>query len=162
MNNLIDQLARYVDWLSSSYRASGRFLGIIRIWFAIFVLVFPISYTWTSSLPAGFLQPRPGITWIFGDTVPLWLTVTLEVVRFCFALALLVGYRTFFASIGLGLTLVAGSAIIYSFGKLDHFILFELFPIFMAFAGWGNRFSLDALLKRSAHPPAGSPSCFGP
>lgn len=60
--------------------------------------------------------------------------------RFILALALLVGYRTMFLSVAMTVVLVTGSGIVHSFGKVDHFILFELLPVAMAASGWAPHY----------------------
>ncbi|MBG6184979.1 hypothetical protein IWX65_002957 [Arthrobacter sp. CAN_A214] len=64
-------------------------------------------------------------------------------------MALLAGIRTLGVSIALTVVLIVGAGLTHSFGKVDHFILYELFPLFMGFAGWGSRFSIDARVQRA-------------
>ncbi len=137
-----------MDRISESYRVQPTYLGIVRILFALHVLVFPVDYLWTAEVPASFFQARPGLfAWMTAAPDP-WVMITLEVARALLAVLVLVGYRTFQSSIALTLVMVVGAGVTHSFGKLDHFILYELFPAFMAFAGWGAALSLDARMGR--------------
>lgn len=124
------------------------YLGIVRILFALHVLVFPVDYLWTAEVPASFFQARPGLfAWMTAAPDP-WFMIALEVARALLAVLVMVGYRTFQASIALTLVMIVGAGVTHSFGKLDHFILYEIFPAFMAFAGWGGGLSLDAKMGR--------------
>lgn len=137
-------VARAVD----GYRADGRFLAALRIAYGLWVIVLPVDLLWIASVPQDFLHPRPG-AFSFIDSIPsLGFLVALSVVRFILALLLAAGVFTVPVSLLLTVTLITASGISYSFSKVDHFILFELVPVFLAFAGWGRRWSVDALIAR--------------
>lgn len=52
-----------------------------------------------------------------------------------------------------------GYGFVYSLGKIDHTILLVVVPAAMAPAGWGDRFSLDAVRRRSrGHSDAAEPA----
>lgn len=142
-------LSSLADRLSNGYRADPRFLGVIRILFAIHVLLFPVGYTWVSAVPGDFFQPPPGVFSLLDSAPPMTVMVGLEVARAILAVLLLVGYRTFAVSIAIAAVMIVGSGITYSFGKVDHTILYDLLPAFMAFAGWGAAYSLDAKFGRA-------------
>ena len=149
MRSIIDFAARWIDRIADSYRVQPWFLGVIRILFAAHVLFFGADYQWTAEVPASFFQARPGIFgWLTGppDT---WMVIALEVLRAVLALTVLVGFKTFPASIALTVVMILGAGLTHSFGKVDHFILYELFPAFMAFAGWNAALSIDARMKKA-------------
>ena len=119
-------------------------LSIIRIVFALHVLIFPVDYKWVAEVPGAFFRPPPGPFAIFTDAPSLELLVLLEIIRAALAVALLVGFHTKSVSVALSVVMVVGSGFTHSYGKVDHFILYELLPAAMAFAGWGSRYSLDS------------------
>lgn len=146
---LLPFLRDYVDRLCEAYRGESKFLAAIRILFALYVIAFPIDYTWAGEVPSVLFQPRSGPFALLSAPPSEGFLVGLEVARFVLAIALLVGYRTMTTSIAMTVVLVTGSGIVHSFGKVDHFILFEILPVAMAAAGWGAAWSLDARRSNS-------------
>jgi len=143
-------LRDHIDQLCEAYRGDARFLAVIRIFFALYVIAFPIDYLWAAEVPSILFHPQSGPFSLLSSPPSENFLVGLEVARSILAIALLVGYRTTAASIAMTLTLVTGSGMVNSFGKVDHFILFEILPVAMAAAGWGAAWSLDA--RRSSTP----------
>ena len=139
---------RYMDWLSDQYRVDPRFLAILRVAYALWVLLLPTDYLWVRGVPEAFFQPRMGPIRLFSEIPPDGVLVGLQVAAAVLAALLAVGFRTRLVSVLLAVLMILGSGIVYSFGKVDHFILFELLPIAMAVAGWGARFSVDSWLRR--------------
>lgn len=144
MKNLPVVISDYIDRLTEAYRADPRLLSVLRILFALHVLVFPIDYQWIAKVPGAFFHPVPGPFMLFSETPSLEFLIGLEIVRAVLAIVLLVGFQTRIVSIALAGVLILGAGLTYSFGKVDHFILYETLPIAMAFAGWGARYSLDS------------------
>lgn len=157
MNRVLRSAGRYVDWLSDQYRAEPGYLGVLRICFALWVLVLPTDYLWVAAVPDAFFQPRVGPFSLLTEVPPLGVLIGLQVLQALLALVLLVGYRTRTVSVLLTLVMISGSGIVYSFGKVDHFILFELLPLAMAAAGWGSAYSLDARRRRGTGTVSGFP-----
>jgi predicted small integral membrane protein len=149
LSKAIDFAAKWVDRISESYRVQPTYLGIVRILFGLHVLIFPVGYAWTAEAPASFFQPRPGLFAWMTASPDLWFMVLLEIARATLAVVVLVGFKTLQASIALTVVMIVGAGITHSFGKLDHFILYELFPAFMAFARWGAALSIDARFGRA-------------
>lgn len=122
-------------------------ISIFRIIYALVTAAFMPSYSWIARFDDAFFRPPPG-PFALLDSFPSALVLNaldgLIVVAVFFVL---VGLFTRTSSIVLALLLLTGEGLAYSFGKIDHSILFVLAPIFMASAGWGNRFSLDAARK---------------
>ncbi|WP_157180098.1 MULTISPECIES: HTTM domain-containing protein [unclassified Rhodococcus (in: high G+C Gram-positive bacteria)] len=145
------QLIECVDRLSDAYRAGPTYLGVVRILFALYVIARPVDYEWAGKVPAAFFQPAPGpFSWLDHAPAPAFL-LGLEITRLVLAVALLIGYRTVGVSFAMAIVLVTGSGIANSFGKVDHFILFEILPFAMAAAGWGAALSLDAHRAKNSH-----------
>ena len=137
-------LRHRVDTLCVAYRADPRYLAVVRMLFAAYVIAFPIDYEWTNTVPDALFQPRPGPFALMSAPPPDAVATTLEIGRLILAVAILVGYRTVLSSIAMTIVLVAGSGLVHSYGKVDHFILFELLPAVLAAAGWGAAWSVDA------------------
>ncbi len=130
------------------YRTDGRFLAVLRIAYGLWVVFLPVDILWISAVPQDFLNPRPGL-FSFIATVPsLGVLIAITVIRFVLAVLLAIGACTVPVSLLLTITMMTAAGISYSFSKVDHFILFELVPVFLAFAGWGRRWSVDELLAR--------------
>jgi len=71
----------------------------------------------------------------------MWAVAILGIV-------LALGVFTGPTSTALSLTLIINSGIAYSFSKVDHFVLFEIAPLFLAAAGWGRMWSVDSYFRR--------------
>lgn len=157
MSGTVDALGRYVNWLSDCYRAGPRYLAVLRIAFALFVLSVPAGFTWAGRLPDEFFRPRPGPFSLLTGIPPLEVLQGLHLAQLALAALLLVGYRTVGVSVLLTLTMVLGSGVAHGFGKVDHQILVELLPLAMAAAGWGSAWSVDRRLGRVPGSTSGFP-----
>lgn len=119
-------------------------LGCYRILFASYALVRLPHFSWAGGYPTAFHSPPPGPFAVLPGFPPRATLIILEVaVAVCFA-SVLVGWRTRPSSYLAALLTLVGYGITYSFGKIDHNILFVLAPAFMAYAGWGSALSVDA------------------
>ena len=131
------------DWANrSDYTALD--LGIFRIIFATASLIFLPNYVWLSHFDAAFYQPAPGPFVLFSSFPPRLALSTLDIVIALALGLLLVGYKTRLMSVVVCAALLTGDGFAYSFGKIDHSILFVLTPLFLGLAGWGDRLSIDA------------------
>lgn len=153
--------ARSVNRLSDRYRADVRTLGAIRILYALWVLLLPTDYLWIGQVPAAFFQPRTGPAMLLTGPPPSGVLLALQVAQAVLAVALGVGYRTPLVSVLMSVQLVLGSALVYSYGKVDHFVLFELAPLALAAAGWGGAYSVDALRRARSSGSAGPAGSSG-
>lgn len=137
---------------AESYRPDARFLAVLRMAYGLWVILVPVDILWMASLPDDFVNPRPGLFSFIDAVPPLGVLIAISVLRFVLAVLLALGIFTVPVSILLTATLITASGLAYSFSKVDHFILFELVPVFLAFAGWGRRWSLDAVIRRRSSP----------
>jgi hypothetical protein len=151
---LIDRLASYHLWLIDAYTPAARPLAALRIVFALWVLISPRDITWISQVPAQFHFAPLGPFSLLPPASD-GAVVAYMVVRAVVALWLIVGWKTLAASISMTVVLLVGSGLAYSFSKVDHFILYDLTPLFLGFAGWGAAWSLDA--RKKATSPQGYP-----
>jgi hypothetical protein len=149
-------LRRSEQSLVESYALSARDLGIYRILYAAFVLlaVVPVA-AWIPSAPRAFLNPPTGPAALFTNAPPSGVILGLNLLLTLFAALLLVGWRTSFASVGTGLTLLALDSWRYSLGKIDHDILLVVAPLVLGFVGWGRALSIDATRRSTADTSQG-------
>lgn len=149
MNSLADRVRGSVEWISDGYRPNPQPFGVLRILFALQVLVTPRGVLWVAEVPAQFFNPPPGPFSLLSGPPSSEFLVAFTIARAVIAVWLLVGWRTLWASVSLSLVLIVGSGLGYSFSKVDHFILYDLAPLAFGLAGWGAALSLDALSHRS-------------
>lgn len=146
---LIDRLADYHLWLIQAYTPAAKPLAALRIVFALWVLISPRDITWISQVPTQFHFAPLG-PFALLPPASEGAVISYMVVRAIVALWLIVGWKTLAASISMTVVLLVGSGLAYSFSKVDHFILYDLTPLFLGFAGWGASWSLDARKKQRA------------
>lgn len=149
-------ISRFQRWLHTGDFTRAD-LGIYRLVYGI-VAVFCIpDLQWVSALPQGFFHPYVGpFRFLFND---FQSSTTLGIIEFALtvsAISLLVGFYTKVSSFVYSFLLVLGSGFVFSTGMQDHEILMTIVPMLLAFAGWGDRFSVDAALRaRRGEAPAG-------
>jgi hypothetical protein len=134
LNNQIDH------WLFEEYRVDQADLALFRKVYAVMTvaLYFPRAM-WASSVPLHFWDSPASLTSLLDGPPAYWVLVSLNGLLLCSCVALFFGLRTPAASLGVGLTLILLDNVHYSFGKIDHDILFPLTAICLAFSGWGGR-----------------------
>jgi hypothetical protein len=132
-------------WLVTAYAVSDRQLSLARIIFAGSLLFFVgvPSFAWIAGAPnvlfnPPVLSPANLLTGWPPDAVMYLLSIG---VLLGFVL-LLFGIGTRVVSVALGLMLLAGYNLFYSFGKIDHTILLPASLLVMSVSGWGNRYRL--------------------
>ena len=139
------------SWIGNAYPTSADALGVGRVLFAgslLFAIGLP-DRLWLDALPAFVFDPRPGPGSLFGAFPPAWFFQGLRWLSCTLGLAVLLGYRTRAASIGLGLALV----LTYSFeGRLASGgpVFLMTFPLVMSCSNWGAALSIDALRNPGA------------
>lgn len=144
---MIARLEALVARAAESYRPDARFLAVLRMAYGLWILLFPVDILWIAAVPDDFVNPRPGLFGFIDSIPPTGVLITLSVVRAVLAVLLAVGILTLPVSILMTAVMMTAAGISYSFSKVDHFILFELVPLFLVFAGWGHRWSFDAWLR---------------
>jgi predicted DCC family thiol-disulfide oxidoreductase YuxK len=147
-------IARLDGWIHGFVPVTREGLAICRIVFASFYLVVGLPwFSWTSRNPPGFLIPSPlNIAAALSDFPSLAAMRALDVlIGVCF-ICLLVGFRTRMVSIVLTLAWTFGNSLRFSFGKIDHEMISVVTPTLMAFAGWGDFYSIDARRYRGEAP----------
>ena len=136
---------RLADWLETAYRIDDAPLGLARIAFASYLLlvVGVPSFTWIADAPDFIFNPPViSLANLLGARPPAAFLYVLSVALLVGFLLLLFGIWTRFVSVLVGVLLLIGFNLSYSFGKLDHDILLALTPLAMSISGWGNAYSL--------------------
>lgn len=145
---MIARIENLIARAASSYRAEPRFLAVLRIAYGAWILLFPVDILWIGGIADEFFRPRPGPFSVLDQAPPMGVLIAISVIRAILAVVLILGIYTLPVSLVLAACMIVVSGISYSFSKVDHFILFELVPVFLAFAGWGARWSLDSWRTR--------------
>ncbi len=160
MNQVLSRLDACIDGVADTYSATARGLSLFRILFAFPIVFFSSGprALWVTQYPdLFFFPPRPLSLLDCTGTVQLgiicgfpsyWLILFLELGAALTAVFLLFGYWTVPTSILFTIFLITLNTFRYSFGKIDHDILFVVTPTILSFSGWGNYFSIDAMRGR--------------
>lgn len=143
---------RFDRWIFTSWQVSAPQLGIFRIFFALFNLVFlfQFDFTWPSAYHEHFYAAAPGIGSLFGGFPPAWLLWTGQALLMLSALGMLFGCYTRLASVLHTLLLLFLFNFVFAFGNIYHIILWVLLPAVMSLSNWGAALSLDARAERSS------------
>ena len=145
-------MTRRLDrWIFDAFTVTPEGLGLYRIFFATFALLFVtpghsslVDFTAVSALPAAFFHPPPGPMMLFSEFPPPLVLPAVELLLTLSLVALLLGYRTRTASIATGVLMLVGYGFAFSVGKINHVMLIVLLPLVMAASNWGAAYSLDA------------------
>jgi Vitamin K-dependent gamma-carboxylase len=151
---------RWIDfWIFESYDIRLINLAVYRVLYASYVLLtyVPLA-TWLPDAPRAFFSPPLSLAALFPTFPPTSLLIALNVLLAFFLSLLLIGWYTRVASVGTSLALLVLRSWAYSLGKIDHDILLVITPLVLAFSGWGNAVSLDAIRQPGHRPdtPRGS------
>jgi hypothetical protein len=148
-------MTRFDRWLFREYAVSARDLAVFRVIFSVTALaLFLPRVRMLDALPDTFYHPPPGPLSLPTRFPPDGVTLGLELVLAVGLVALLFGYRTTLASVVVSLAWLYGEGLLHSTAKVSHgVLLFSILPLFLAAAGWGRAWSVDAWLRpRDAEP----------
>lgn len=157
MTRTLQWLVLRFGWLAAAYRPNPTALGVARIAFALWLIAFPVQLAWTLDLPDDFFEPGPGLPALIGIRPSETYLTVLSVLHYLTAVWLLLGWRTRTASIAVVLLGLFEYSTAYSFGKVDHSILFQLLPLVLALSGWGSTLSLDSRGRGRSDSTSGLP-----
>jgi predicted DCC family thiol-disulfide oxidoreductase YuxK len=146
-------------WIFEEYRPDAYGLAIYRVLVALVLILFVFPrYQSIARFPDSFFLPPPSLAAFFTGFPPgLFFSVLMGLISLGLV-CLLVGLKTPLVSLGLAALILVGNSFRYSFGKIDHDIVFVLVLAVMAASGWGRRCSLDARAPgRAAGMPLGWP-----
>lgn len=126
-------------------------MALYRIFTALYILLVLMPstemYTFLGALPDDFYHPPPGPMVLLDGFPPTLIFYILHLFLILGLLGMLVGYKTIFSSILVGVALLVIKGFFYSIGKINHDLLIVMVPLIMAFSGWGSRYSIDAWQK---------------
>ena len=137
---------RFDQWLFEEFRMSAEALGLYRIFYALFVLfIFGLpDFSWIGGQPDYYFSPRLfSLAVVFPGFPPKTFFLALNILTALWLILILIGWHTRKASVLFSLTVILAKSFSYAFGKIDHDILLWSLPLFMAFSGWGEAFSVD-------------------
>ncbi|MEL7249387.1 MAG: hypothetical protein AAFO03_13250 [Bacteroidota bacterium] len=145
----MDYLTRARQFRSTllrQYRATDDSLAIFRIVYALFWLyLLGVPYlAWLPANPDFVFIPKPFLSLLLSTPPDPLLLHVLSFSTFGALTALLMGWRTYWASVMTTVLLLITQALTFSFGKIDHTIIAVLVPFLLRNTGWGNCYSLDA------------------
>jgi hypothetical protein len=133
-------------------RNDARSLGLFRIFWGLYILLFFAPYSaWVSLVPQAFYKPpvlSPAI--LSPGFPPYWLMLAADLLRIWLLVLITIGIKTRLCTIVLCLLSVICTNFVYSFGKIDHDILVWAVGICLAFTDWGVLYAL--LPDRSINP----------
>lgn len=156
--------AWFDHWIFDSYRVTPKGLGLYRIAYAAFALLFvaPGHTTYSdfsplASLPDVFYHPPPGPMQMLPGFPPALFFEGLHVLLALSLSAVLFGFCTRTASVTTTVLFLIGYGFSYSLGKVNHNMLFVLLPALMSLSNWGAAYSFDAQAGRTARAVASWP-----
>lgn len=137
-------LQRFDTWAEAgSFRTID--FAIFRIAYALGILVVLPGVTVVAGRSDSFLAPPPGLFELLRTVPSETDLLVLKVLLMLAAASLCLGLFTTASSLAVCLLVMMTFGIDYSFGRIDHTILLVVAPGVMAFSGWGQRCSIDAL-----------------
>jgi hypothetical protein len=149
---LLNRAIRAIDRISDGYRPASRPMAVLRIAFALYVVVWPRNIEWIGEMTAVGFAPPAGPFALFAGPPSMRVIDALEIVRALVAVWVVIGWKTRIASGALSFILVVCSGLAYSYGKSDDLILYDLAPLMFGLAGWGSAWSVDAWRHKAAQP----------
>jgi uncharacterized membrane protein YphA (DoxX/SURF4 family) len=87
-----------VDWISAGYRPSPAPLAILRVSFALYVLINPRDIMWIGHMQSVAFAPPPGPFALLPGPPSTSMLVTLAILRAAVAIWVLIGWKTRTAS----------------------------------------------------------------
>lgn len=152
---------RFSRWIFESYQPTAEGLALYRILVSLMMLFFllpdPTYYSYLAEFPDDFYSPLPGPMMLFNEFPPALLLQIIHGLLVASWIAVLVGYKTKYASlISAGLTLIL-LGFIFSIGKANHQLMIVLTPAIMAFSNWGDAYSIDSFNQNKSQKAEGWP-----
>lgn len=139
---------RFSHWIFDSFEVTAEGLGLYRIFYALFTFCFLLPstdmYQFLGTIPNDLYNPPPGPMMIFDGFPSEVMFVVFHLLLVGSLISLLIGYKTAFSSVTVGVMLLVIKGFFYSLGKINHDLLLAVVPIVMSFSGWGVAYSIDA------------------
>lgn len=122
--------------MSRSWHWTSVDLARFRVVFAVVMLLSLPTYSWLDGVPDALHRPPAGVAALFPGFPPLAVLHVLDAALALSLAALAFGVRVTLASWTASLTMLLGSGLAFSLGKIDHNILLVLTPAVLSLAGW--------------------------
>lgn len=135
---------RFDHWVQRGPFTSAD-LGIYRIIYAVAALFIVPDISWVGEYPDFMFKAPPGPLWVLSGFPSPAVLIALEVLRSLSLIMLALGIWTRYVSVAVWAMLSLTYGLTFTLGKVDHTILLVIVPLVLAFANWGDRFSIDAL-----------------
>lgn len=142
---------RFDVFVFDSYKLEKEYLGAYRILYCILtLLIFGIpNFGWIGNSPdLIFSPPDISLASLFSGFPSAVFFTAADLVVVVLYVMLLFGWKTKYASLALFFTLLVCQSFSFAYGKIDHNIIWLIIPLIMAFSGWGNAYSLDAVIQK--------------
>lgn len=136
--------SRFWSAANRSTVTSSRSVAIYRWLIGLFALLFvPSFYGWLGDVPKTlFNPPIVSLANLFTVFPSKPFFVLLDILLFISLICLTLGIKArSSALLFVGLKLI-GNSFLFSFGKIDHSIFFDLVILTLAFSGWGRHYAV--------------------
>lgn len=140
LNSIEQVLARMWQRVLAASIVDLSSLIVLRLVIGPFMLLLSAPhFGWVGRAPEGLFEPPfLSIAVLFDDFPAAWIFDVWDIVLVLLVVCICVGLKARWAC----LLLVAGNLLLasfaYSFGKIDHDIIYKLFPACLAFTNWGT------------------------
>jgi hypothetical protein len=121
-----------------------RSLGIFRIFWGIYLLLFIAPYTaFVGQVPQAFYNPPVlSLAFLFAGFPPYWLMLAGDLARIWLLVLITTGIKTRYCTIIFCLLTFLSENFLYSFGKINHDTLLWAVALCLAFTNWGVPYAL--------------------
>ncbi|TXB62385.1 hypothetical protein [Phaeodactylibacter luteus] len=111
-----------------------------RVFFGLLLIVMAKDYSFLGELPSTLFRPH---LFILSNLLDAWPSAAFFkgsfYLKILLGLFVVLGVHTRFALLGVGVVGILQNTFIYSFGKIDHSILFDLLPFVLFFSNLGSQ-----------------------
>ncbi len=148
-------MKKFFDWIEAKLEFfwrlaenasenNNRSLSTLRILYGFFIILFATpSYSWIGEVPQSLFDPPFfSIANLFDGFAGYFWLLTIDILLIIFTICLLLGVKARYAGILFSLFYIIGSSFQFSFGKIDHSIMFPVFILGLSFTNWGTNYAL--------------------
>ena len=148
-------MKKFCDWIEAKLKFlwrlaenasenDGRSLSTLRILYGFFIVLFATpSFSWIGEVPQSlFYPPFFSIGNLFSSFPSYFWLLTIDIVLIVLTICLLLGVKARYAGVLFSLFYIIGSSFQFSFGKIDHSIMFPVFILGLSFTNWGVNYAL--------------------
>jgi uncharacterized membrane protein YphA (DoxX/SURF4 family) len=148
-------MKKFLDWIEAKVEFlwrkaedasenDARSLSLLRILYGLFIVLFYTpSFFWIGKVPQSlFLPPFLSLGILFDDFPSYHWLLAIDISLIICTICLLLGIKARYAGIFFSLFYIIGSSFQYSFGKIDHYIMFPVFILGLSLTNWGVNYAL--------------------